>query len=77
MSKLVRSILGLVGGYLVTAGVGWMSIAALSSNTHDRSLEAAMTAIFAIGPLGAILGLIAALVWKGPSPREDKGATPS
>jgi hypothetical protein len=76
MSKLVRGILGLIGGYGVAATLGWMAILAFSSNNHDRSVEAAMTAIFFAGPLGAILGLVAALIWKGPSSRQGKGATP-
>ena len=30
----------------------------MSSNTHDRSLEAAMSSIFVFGPIGAVVGFL-------------------
>jgi flagellar biogenesis protein FliO len=34
-----------------------------SSNTHDKSLEAAMTSFFVYGPLAAVLSFIVTLVY--------------
>ena len=61
MSKLFRALLSLVLGYIAGAGLGYLAITLLSANTHDRSVEAVMTAAFVAGPIGAILGLVAAL----------------
>lgn len=62
MRRILLSLLGLVLGYGggVLAGLALVSLA--SPNTHDKSVEMAMTAAFVTGPLGAIVGLIAALV---------------
>lgn len=43
-------------------GGGWL-ISEFSSNRHDRALEAAMTGAFVLGPIGAVAGLIVALVF--------------
>jgi hypothetical protein len=56
------AILGLLIGYPVFAVAGYWLIQLLSGNRFDRSLEASMTAVFAIGPLGAIVGLVAGLI---------------
>lgn len=61
LRKLLISLAGLVAGYLVGAFGGGVLIDALSANTHDRAVEAAMTGAFLTGPLGAVIGLIAAL----------------
>jgi hypothetical protein len=58
MRRFLFSLLGLVFGYVVAAFVGYWAIELVSSNGFDRSLEASMTAMFAIGPAGALLGLI-------------------
>jgi hypothetical protein len=59
------------GGYLIGAIAGYFAIAALSSNTHDRSVEAAMTGIFILGPVGAILAFVAGAIRGG---RPARGA---
>jgi hypothetical protein len=51
---------GAVLGYMIGAVGGGFMIALLSSNTHDRSLEAAMTGAFVLGPVAAILGFAGA-----------------
>jgi len=56
-----------LGGYLVAAVAGYLAISLLSSNTHDRSLEAAMTGAFVFGPLGALAAFIAGFVRGGRS----------
>jgi hypothetical protein len=56
-----RALIGLlwdVPGYLVGAFGGGYAVSVLSSNTHDRSLEAAMTGAFLFGPLAAVTAFI-------------------
>ncbi|MFZ3351792.1 MAG: hypothetical protein WA268_13065 [Xanthobacteraceae bacterium] len=65
MRRTVFALLGLIVGYPVFAFVGYWAIELFSSNGFDRSLEASMTAIFAIGPAGAIVGLVAGLIVGG------------
>ncbi len=62
LRKVLVALAGLIAGYLVGAFGGGLLIDALSANTHDRSVEAAMTGAFVTGPLGALIGLAAALV---------------
>ncbi|MEQ1710094.1 MAG: hypothetical protein ABL908_01685 [Hyphomicrobium sp.] len=62
MSKFFRALVGLVIGYMAGAALGYLVITMLSGNTHDKSLEAVMTAAFVAGPFGAIAGLVAALM---------------
>jgi hypothetical protein len=59
-----RVVLGLFGGYLAGAVLGYGAIELFSGNVHDKEIEAAMTAAFATGPLGGLLGVAAAL-WIG------------
>ena len=47
------------GGYLITV---------LSSNQHDRSVEAAMTGAFVLGPLAAVIGFVIGAVRARPKP---------
>lgn len=61
MGKAGRAVLGLIAGYVIGATLGAAGIELLSSNSHDRSMEAAMTGAFVTGPIGAIFGVIAAL----------------
>ena len=60
---LKRLLLALAAGIAayVAGGVlgGWL-VSLLSSNTHDRSVEAAMTGAFVIGPIAALIGFVAA-----------------
>jgi hypothetical protein len=51
-----------IAGFLVCAVLAYAGVELLSSNTHDRGLEAAMTAIFVGGPVGAIAGGIVGIV---------------
>ena len=65
MRRIVMAVLGLLIGYPVFAFIGYWMIQLFSGNTFDRSMEASMTAVFAIGPLGAVVGLVAGLVLAG------------
>ena len=62
MRRFAISLLCGVGGYVLSAIAAYVLIDNLSSNMHDRSMEAAMTSIFVIGPVGAIVTIIVAFV---------------
>jgi hypothetical protein len=65
MRRTFVAVLGLLIGYPLFAFAGYWVIQLISGNTFDRSLEASMTAVFAIGPLGAVVGLVAGLIAAG------------
>jgi hypothetical protein len=67
MRKVLGGLIGLVVGYPVFAVIGYFADGMLSDNHFDVGVEAVMTAAFAIGPLGAIIGLIAGIMIAGPS----------
>ena len=60
MKRFFLVVLGAIAGYGAGAVAGYFAIVAFSSNTHDRSLEAAMTGAFLSGPLGALIGMVVA-----------------
>jgi len=57
-------MLAAVGGYLVGLLGGMVLIETFSSNTHDKSVEAAMTGAFVFGPLMAMIAVIVTLVFR-------------
>jgi ABC-type antimicrobial peptide transport system permease subunit len=61
MSGLVGAVLGYVAGGVL----GYFLVEGLSSNTHDRSLEAAMTGAFVVGPFVAVVAFIFGFVRAG------------
>ena len=52
-------------GYLIAVVASYFLVDLLSSNMHDRSLEAAMTSAFVFGPLGAVAAFVAGFVRGG------------
>lgn len=58
MKRFAIGLLCGIGGYVLSALVGYFFIEWFSSNTHDRSVEAAMTGAFIFGPLGLLAGFI-------------------
>ena len=63
MKGFALSVAAAVAGYLLGAVGGYFLIATLSSNTHDRSVEAAMTSAFLTGPIGALVGFVAGMIY--------------
>jgi predicted permease len=63
MKTLWLAIVAAISGYCIGFVGGMLLIENLSSNTHDKSLEAAMTGAFVSGPLMAITGVIVVLVY--------------
>lgn len=54
-----------IGGYVLAAAAGYFLIDVLSSNGHDRSVEAGMTSVFFFGPLGGLIAFIAGVIFGG------------
>lgn len=65
MKRIIGALIGLVAGYLTGAGAGAALVQLLSANSHDKSVELAMTALIVTGPIGAVIGLIIGLVAAG------------
>jgi prolipoprotein diacylglyceryltransferase len=63
--RFVVSLLYALAGYVLGALVGYVLIEWFSTNTHDRSVEAAMTSAFVFGPLGAVIAFVAGFVIYG------------
>jgi len=63
--RIAMGFLGGLLGYLLGAFGGGFFVSSLSSNTHDRSVEAAMTGAFVLGPLVAVMGAVAGVWWSG------------
>jgi hypothetical protein len=63
MKTFGLSLLAAVVGYIVGLFGGMGLVSLLSSNTFDRSMEAAMTGAFVIGPLVAVLAFTGTLVY--------------
>ncbi len=68
MKRFVIVVLGAIAGFFAFALCGYAAIELLSSNTHDRAMEAVMTAFFVAGPLGAIVGGIFGARLSKPAP---------
>jgi len=62
LRRLGRGLLWAVAAYLVVAVATYALVMWLSSNVHDRQMEAGMTAAFVTGPLAALLAFVAGLV---------------
>ena len=64
MKTFGLALLAAIGGYFIGLFGGMFAVETLSSNTHDKSLEAAMTGAFVAGPLMAVLAVIVVLVYR-------------
>ncbi|HEX9275856.1 MAG TPA: hypothetical protein VGA51_05585 [Casimicrobiaceae bacterium] len=68
MKRFAIAMLCGVAGYVVVAIVSYFLVLELSSNVHDREVEAAMSAAFFFGPVGAIIAFVAGLIRSGRRP---------
>ncbi len=57
------SILALIGGYLLGLVAGYALVTCFSPNRHDKSVEAATTAAFVVGPACAVIALLTTLAY--------------
>ena len=67
MKRVGTALLYAIVAYVVAALAGYLLVQQLSSNVHDRAVEAAMTGAFVVGPLGAVVGFVVGLVRGGRS----------
>lgn len=65
IKRILCGLLGAIPGYACGAVLGYFMVEGLSSNTHDRSVEAAMTGAFVFGPLVAVVAFIVGCVLGG------------
>jgi hypothetical protein len=76
MRRLLIGLLAGCVGYVAGAFLGGWLISVASSNTHDLSVEAAMTGAFVTGPLTAIVAFVVGFIWSkrpsGPGPGPAK-----
>jgi hypothetical protein len=68
MRRIAIGLLYALGGYLAGAFIGYFLVLQLSANTHDRSVEAAMTSVFFFGPLSAAIAFVIGAVRAGRTP---------
>lgn len=61
MRTFALAVLAAIGGYVIGLFGGMFFIEIFSTNRHDKSLEAAMTGAFVIGPLMAVAAVF--VVW--------------
>jgi len=72
VKRVGTALLYAIVAYVVAALAGYLLVQQLSSNVHDRGVEAAMTGAFVVGPLGAVVGFVVGLLRGGrsePPPR--------
>jgi hypothetical protein len=67
LRRLGCGLLWAIPAYLVCAFGGGYLVSLLSSNTHDRSIEAAMTGAFVLGPIGALVGFVVGAIRAAPA----------
>lgn len=58
MATFLRVFLMTIAGFIIGFLAGLLLVSLLSSNSHDKSMEMGMTAIFFTGPIGAVIGLV-------------------
>lgn len=72
MKRFAIGLLCGIGGYVLFAFAGYLLIEWFSSNTHDRSLEAATTGAFILGPIGLLACFMAGFIAGGRAVRGTK-----
>lgn len=65
LKRLAFGLLFAIAGFIVAAIAGYFLILALSSNMHDRSVEASMTSVFFFGPIGALIAFAGGVIFGG------------
>ncbi len=68
MRRVLVALLSGVAGYLIGAFGGGYLITVFTSNTHDASVEGAMTGAFVTGPVLGLVALLAGFFRTRPKP---------
>ena len=61
--RLALALLFAAIAFLVAAAGSYFMILAFSANTHDRSIEAAMTSLLICAPIAGLLGFLGGLIY--------------
>ena len=64
MKTIGLAVLAAIGGYIIGLFGGMILIETFSSNVHDKSIEAAMTGAFVIGPLMSVVAVSVVVVFR-------------
>jgi len=64
MKTFGLALIAAIGGYCAGLFGGMGLIELFSANEHDKSMEAAITGAFVIGPLMAVIAVIVLLVYR-------------
>ncbi len=64
MKTFGLAVLTAIGGYVAGLFGGMLLTELLSSNPHDKSVEAAMTGAFVYGPLMAVVAVIVLFIFR-------------
>jgi heme A synthase len=64
--RLLIACVAALGSYVAGAFLGGWLVSVSSSNTHDLSVEAAMTGAFVFGPLAGLAGFVVGFVTSRP-----------
>ena len=67
LARLGRGLLWAAVAYLLGAVSTYALVTWLSSNVHDRQVEAGMPGAFVVGPLCALAGLVAGVARRPPA----------
>lgn len=65
MRRFGIGLLCAIVAYIAVAIASYFLVLELSSNRHDRDLEAAMSSVFFYGPIGAVVAFIAGAIAGG------------
>jgi len=57
------TLLAAIVGYFIGLFGGMSLVETFSSNAHDRSMEAAMTGAFVIGPVAALVAVLVTIIY--------------
>ena len=73
LKRIGFGLLFAISGFIVAAMASYFLILEFSSNLHDRSVEAAMTSVFFLGPVGGVLGFVGGVIFGGRRSLKQKG----
>lgn len=76
LARIGYGVLWAIGAYGVAAVFGYLLVMQYSTNTHDRQMEAGMTAAFFFGPVAAVIGFIVGFIRHKRHPSTPRGAKP-
>jgi hypothetical protein len=65
MRRFGIGLLWAIVGYFAVACASYFLVLQFSPNTHDRSVEAAMTSVFFYGPVGAVVAFVVGFIRTG------------